>query len=89
MEEQSDQLEKLKRELAARAGELARAQEALSRTEQVPASHGAPPLLGSGWDKSRPLARKLGHTYVAAGPQEALSVLGGSVVGCRLGGKAR
>ena len=34
MEEQSDQLEKLKRELAARAGELARAQEALSRTEQ-------------------------------------------------------
>lgn len=40
MEEQSDQLEKLKRELAAKAGELAHAQEALSRTEQVPASQG-------------------------------------------------
>lgn len=38
MEEQSDQLEKLKRELAAKAGELAHAQEALSRTEQVRAA---------------------------------------------------
>lgn len=38
MEEQSDQLEKLKRELAAKAGELAHAQEALSRTEQVRAT---------------------------------------------------
>ena len=35
LEEQSDQLEKLKRELEAKAGELVRVQEALSRTEQV------------------------------------------------------
>lgn len=35
LEEQSDQLEKLKRELEAKAGELAHTQEALSRTEQV------------------------------------------------------
>ncbi|XP_010839722.1 PREDICTED: huntingtin-interacting protein 1-related protein [Bison bison bison] len=34
LEEQSDQLEKLKRELEAKAGELVRVQEALSRTEQ-------------------------------------------------------
>lgn len=38
MEEQNDQLERLKRELAAKAGELAHAQEALSRTEQVRAA---------------------------------------------------
>lgn len=35
LEEQSDQLEKIKRELEAKAGELVRVQEALSRTEQV------------------------------------------------------
>lgn len=35
LEEQSDQLEKLKRELEAKAAELVRVQEALSRTEQV------------------------------------------------------
>lgn len=46
MEEQSDQLEKLKMELAARAGELAHAQEALSRTEQVPASRELGPGRG-------------------------------------------
>lgn len=46
MEEQSDQLEKLKRELVAKAGELAHAQEALSRTEQVPASQGLPSGAG-------------------------------------------
>lgn len=34
LEEQSDQLEKLRRELEAKAGELVRAQEALSHTEQ-------------------------------------------------------
>ena len=32
---ESDQLEKLKRELEAKAGELVRVQEVLSRTEQV------------------------------------------------------
>ena len=35
LEEQSDQVEKLKRELEAKAGELVRVQESLSRTEQV------------------------------------------------------
>lgn len=35
LEEQSDQLEKLRRELEAKAGELVRVQEALSHTEQV------------------------------------------------------
>lgn len=35
LEEQSDQLEKLRRELETKAGELVRMQEALSRTEQV------------------------------------------------------
>lgn len=35
LEEQSDQLEKLRRELESKAGELVRVQEALSRTEQV------------------------------------------------------
>lgn len=35
LEEQSDQLEKLRRELETKAGELVRVQEALSRTEQV------------------------------------------------------
>lgn len=60
MEEQSDQLEKLKRELAAKAGELAQAQEALSRTEQVPASQGYSSGAGIGWDKSGPLACELG-----------------------------
>lgn len=35
LEEQSDQVEKLRRELEAKAGELVRVQESLSRTEQV------------------------------------------------------
>lgn len=35
LEEQSDQLEKLRRELETKAGELVRVQETLSRTEQV------------------------------------------------------
>lgn len=52
MEEQSDQLEKLKRELAAKAGELAQAQEALSRTEQVPAGWGHWMVLALGWGRS-------------------------------------
>lgn len=35
LEEQSDQLEKLRRELEAKSGELVRVQQDLSRTEQV------------------------------------------------------
>lgn len=43
LEEQSDQLEKLRRELEAKSGELVRVQQDLSRTEQVSCWPGWPP----------------------------------------------
>lgn len=65
LEEQSDQLEKLRRELEAKSGELVRVQQDLSRTEQVSCWPGWPPV---GRDRRQgPLPRELGHASTLPG----------------------
>lgn len=76
MEEQSDQLEKLKRELAARAGELARAQEALSRTEQVPASQGPATAAGVRLGQVGSACPSIGPYLGGSGPSGSSQCLG-------------
>lgn len=79
MEEQSDQLEKLKSELAVRAGELARAQEALSRTEQVPTSQGRAAAAGVRLGQVGSPCPSVGPYLCGRGPSGSSQCLGRQV----------